>query len=229
MNKSVFVLHGWTFETKKWAPFLAALKEVGLSPTLLKTPGLTSPLNSVWNLDNYVEWLAGKLKNETKVVLLGHSFGGQIAVRFAASYPDKVSQLILIDSAGVRDHSLWPTIKRAGFRVAANLGKMIFSDERLRKVLYFFARERDYLNAPPLLRRTMSAILDDEVVGDMPKVLAPTLLIWGRRDAVTPLKLARIFVEKIPQNRLAVIDEARHGPQFSHKTEVANLCKQFLS
>lgn len=238
-QKQVFILHGWAFETSKWQPFLDELKKIGLSPTLLKAPGLTAPLDRPWTLDDYVEWLRKEIRDSspakpdqnnknTKVVVLGHSFGGQIATRFAAVYPKRVARLILIDSAGVRDRAWWPTLKRGIFGMAARVGKVFVRAEWARRLIYFLARERDYLNAPPLLRRTMSTVLDDEVIADMPNVQAKTLLIWGREDSVTPLSTGQLFAQRIPNNRLEVIGGARHAPHFSHPAQVARVIDQFL-
>ena len=52
-------------------------------------------------LEEYVEWLRSKLADERDVVLIGHSNGGRIAIAFADRYPEKISKLILIDSAGI--------------------------------------------------------------------------------------------------------------------------------
>lgn len=221
------MLHGWTFDANKWTPFLKALRRAGYAPRLLKTPGLTAPLNSVWGLDEYVTWLKEQLANDTQVMLLGHSFGGQVAIRYAARYPEKIAKLILIDSAGVRDWS-WPArVKRGGFWVAAKVGGRLFRSGLARKILYVLARERDYYNAPPLLRRTMSRVLYDEVLDDMFRVRAKTLIVWGREDRITPVKMAHVFDRRIPNSTLMLIDGARHSPQFSHPNEVVQAIDSF--
>ena len=60
----VLVLHGWTYSTDKWTPFINLLKEKGVDVELLKIPGLTEELGEVWNLDSYVEWLDRKIGKE---------------------------------------------------------------------------------------------------------------------------------------------------------------------
>ena len=231
-TSSLIILHGWSLDHLKlqqWKILRDMLSERGISSEMLKIPGLSAPLNEVWDLDNYVAWLDKELTGKEKVILLGHSFGGQISVRYTAKYPHKVSSLILVDSAGIRDHSFLATLKRNGFRVMAKIGKIFFNNELFRKVLYKLARERDYQNAPPLLRRTMSQILDAEVVDDLPKIKCPTLLIWGKDDKVTPLFLGQIFQETIPNNKMKIIEGARHSPQYTHPEKVANMVAEFLS
>src|SRR5260221_14279777 len=88
--KKIYILHGWAYSTEKWEPFLTLLKKNNFYPVMLKIPGLTAPLNEVWDINNYVTWLEKKLENEKgKVVLLGHSNGGRIALAFSIKCPEK--------------------------------------------------------------------------------------------------------------------------------------------
>ena len=219
----IFILHGWATHKQtdqKWQPFVDELKQQGLHAQVLKIPGLSAPLDEVWDLDMFVTWLEKELQDEKNVILIGHSFGGQIASRYAATHAGKVQKLILIDSSGIRDNTLKARAKRTIFWCMAKIGKVFFQQEWIRGVLYKLAREKDYKNAPPLLRRTMSTILDDEVVRDLPNISAPTTIIWGENDTVTPLWMGKQFARLIPNNSLHVIDGARHSPQFTHTKEV---------
>jgi pimeloyl-ACP methyl ester carboxylesterase len=227
----VFILHGWAVDphnAAKWQRFCAVLKTAGIQTEVLETPGLTTPLNEVWQLQDFVDWLGGKLAGEKRVFLLGHSFGGQIAIRFAAQHPEKVSELILIDSAGIRAFSLKAKVKRAVFFAAAKIGKMFFRGESFRRLLYKLAQEKDYFSASPLLRKTMANVIETEVLEDLTKIQAKSLVIWGRNDTVTPLSHGEIFAEKIPNSTLKIIDNARHSPQFTHTDEVAKIVSAFV-
>ena len=227
----ITILHGWStdqFNHQKWDALRGELQKRGIETEILGIPGLSAPLDEVWNLQNYMEWLDSELKGRKNVILLGHSFGGQMAVRYAALHPDKVQKLILVDSAGMRDHHFLPTVKRNVFWLMAKIGKIFSGNEMLRGLLYKLAREKDYHNAPPLLRRTMSTILDDEVVNDLPKIQSPTLIIWGSEDKVTPLFMSQIFHQKIAKSVLKIVNGARHSPQFTHVAEVAKYIEEFL-
>ena len=230
--KSIYILHGWAVDQHnrdKWLPLLDLLAKKGIKAKFLAIPGLTAPLDEVWGLQDYVDWLGAELPKKGAVNLLGHSFGGQISIRYAAQNPERVSQFVLVDSAGIRDHSVKAVLKRRVFWLAAKVGKVFFRFDAARSILYKLARERDYQNAPPLLRRTMSTILDDEVVADLPLVKAQTLLIWGADDMVTPLKTARLKERLIENANLEVINGARHSPQFTHTEQVADLVSNFFT
>src|SRR5258708_16473475 len=140
---ALIILHGWSIDPatlQKWQHLCDFLEKKGIEGEILKIPGLSAPLDEVWSLQDYVQWLDGQLAGKKDVVLLGHSFGGQIAIRYAAQFPDKVAKLILIDSAGMRDHRPLPAIKRNSFYVAAKMGKVFFQSEIFRDLLYKLAR-----------------------------------------------------------------------------------------
>lgn len=227
----LFILHGWAVDQlnqQKWLPLMNALEVEGIESTFLPIPGLSSPLNEVWQLADFTKWLDLQLASEDRVILLGHSFGGQIAIEFASQHPDKLSKLILIDSSGIRDHGVKATLKRKVFWTLAKAGKIFKKFDIIRRCFYILAREKDYLNSPPLLRRTMSLILDQEITSDLPKISCQTLIIWGRGDTTTPLKNAYLKSKLIPHNTLKIIDGARHSPQFTHVSKVAELIADFV-
>lgn len=227
---TIYLLHGWAHhgqQEEKWALVRAELAKSGFETKLLKIPGLSASLEEVWHLDDYVKWLEQTLPSEP-VILLGHSFGGQLAIRFAALFPQRVSQLILIDAAGRRPQNFTSKIKRFVFFYLAKWGKRITSADNWRTWFYRLVREKDYYIAPPQLRKTMSNILADEIVADLPKLTQSTLIIWGAWDKVTPLSQGKLFASRIANAKLEIIETARHSPQFTHPQEVAQIITVFL-
>lgn len=229
----ILILHGWSYSVKgtdpldKWEPFIDQLRLKGYQPTLLKIPGLTKNLTAVWNLEKYVEWLKGEVRNE-KVILVGHSNGGRISLAFAQKYPHKVSQLILIDSAGIYHNELPIRIKKFIFKKIAKIGKALTSSETLKVLLYKLAREGDYKNATPIQRQTMLNLIRTDLTNILNKISVPTLIIWGKQDKITPLSDGLIMHKLIKNSQLEVIDEARHSPQFTHPEEVVKKIHEHL-
>lgn len=225
------ILHGWAVNPDnqaKWQPLIEKLTRSGKTVRFLGLPGLTTALKEVWQLSDYVHWLDQQL-NGQRVVLIGHSFGGQLAVRFTTVFPQQVERLILIDSAGIRPFTSKAKIKRLIFSTVAKLGKAVFPFEFGRVILHKLAREKDYLYASPILRKTMQNVLEDEVLGDLAALQVTTCLIWGAQDSITPLTHGRLFAKNIPQNQLHIILGARHSPQFTHVQQVADQILAFLT
>lgn len=226
VNK-IFILHGWTYSTEKWKPFIRALRDEGFDVNLLKIPGLTEKLEEVWNIDNYIDWLdeqvrasgAKKIGNE-KVILLGHSNGGRMSLAYALKYPQKVKHLVLIDSAGIYHNDLSIRLKRFIFEFAAKIGRRITRSETLRKALYKLTRESDYENASPQVKKTMVNLITYDLRNSLNQIKVPTLIIWGKNDKATPLSDGKLIHQLIPNSKMHIIETARHSPQFTHVNEV---------
>lgn len=223
-NKKIFILHGWAYDTEKWNPFVNLLKEKNIGPVVLKIPGLTSPLNEVWHLADYVEWLKKIIdKEEGKVVLLGHSNGGRISLAFALAYPEKVSKLILIDSAGIYHNELPLRLKRLFFGTIAKVGKSVKDIKPVRKLFYKFVKEQDYEKANPILRETMKNLINEDLSAALHRISVPSTIIWGEFDKITPLGDGHLIHKEIKHSTFHIIKTARHSPQFSHVKEVAEI------
>lgn len=216
----IIILHGWTSETKKWEPFLKYLPG-----KLLKIPGLTEKIDRPWTLDDYLEWL--KKKIDKRVVLIGHSNGGRIAIAFAAKYPERVEKLILIDSAGIYHKKLALQIKRILFKLVAKIGKKIAPSNKLKNLLYKLAGEKDYKNADPIQKQTMINLISTDLTPMLTKIPIPTLIIWGKDDKITPLRDGKLMHQKIKGSKLKILN-AKHSPQFSHPKEVARLIHEYI-
>lgn len=219
----ILILHGWTYSTDKWADLVNLLSKKN-SVELLKIPGLTQKLDEVWNLDNYVNWLNEKVDSgKSKVVLIGHSNGGRISLSFAAKYPEKVANLILIDSAGIYHNELPIRLKRLVFKIIAKFGSKITKSQTLRKALYKLLRERDYENATPIVKKTMVNLINSDITSILGKIKTPTLIIWGRNDKITPLQDGHLMHKLIHNSKLEIIEDAKHSPQFSKPRIVAKI------
>ncbi len=229
----IIILHGWTYSKtgtdplQKWEPFVNSLKSKKVECELPRMPGITKDSNQVWSLEKYIDWLKKKVGNK-KVILVGHSNGGRISLAFASIYPDLVSKLILIDSAGIYHNELPLRLKRFIFRNIAKIGRKFSDSELLRKMIYKIAREGDYSNATPGQRKTMINLINTDLTNTLKRITVPTLIIWGREDSVTPLSDGTLMHKLIKNSKLKVIDGARHSPQFTHQREVAKIINEYI-
>ena len=223
-KKKIYILHGWTYSTEKWKPFIDELKNRNIRVELLKIPGLTSSLDEVWELGNYVEWLKDILdKDSGKVILLGHSNGGRIALAFSEKYPEKIKKLFLIDSAGIYHNEFSIKLKRIVFGIIERFGKKIIKSFSMKRLLYKFAREDDYVKANPIVRKTMINLLKSDIKEIFLKIKIPTIIIWGEEDKITPISDAKLMNDKIINSKLNIISGARHSPMYTHINEVVEV------
>ena len=223
-RQKIYILHGWAYSIQSWEPVVTLFKKNGFDPVLLKIPGLTAPLDRVWNLNNYVNWLKTKLDQEKEpVILLGHSNGGRISLAYSYKYPDKIQKLILIDSAGIYHNELPVRIKRIVFITLAKTGKMFGKISILRKQLYKLAREHDYEKASPVMQKTMRNLIKVDLVHTFEHIVVPTIIIWGENDVITSVKDGKLMHRNLRNSTLHIIKHARHSPQFTNTEEVVKI------
>ena len=228
----VVILHGWAISGQnkaKWQPFMDLLANMGISSTFLSIPGMDSELTKPWSLSDYVTWLDQELSQKKSCILIGHSFGGQLAVRYSALHPQKIAKLVLIASAGIRDHSFKAALKRNVFFVLAKVGKRLSTQPAMRTFLYKIAREHDYEQASPVMKKTMQLITADEIRDDISNITCPVQLVWGVLDASTPYANVEVFLAALPTAEVCTINSARHAPQFTHPEQTADCVAEFIT
>ncbi len=227
--KRVIILHGWTYSLEKWQGFLGLLKKEGIEPVMLNVPGLTSANDKVWDIENYINWLKEIVnKEKNKVILIGHSNGGRIAANFAIKYPEKISNLILIDSAGIYHNELPLALKRFIFKTIANFGKALKGSSMLKNLFYKLAGESDYNNANHNMKQTMINLLNSDKFFKPENIQTPTLIFWGREDKITPLSDGKLMHKLIKNSKLKIINGARHSPMFTNAKEVAEIIYEYI-
>ncbi len=228
----IFILHGWAISKKnkqKWQPLIKCLKSHQIKVSFLQIPGLDYDIAKPMNLNQYQTWLEEKLQGKKNIILLGHSFGGQLAIRYTTNHKKQITKLILIGNAGIIDQRIHKVIKRKVFWVLAKTGKLIFRHPLFRKILYKLAREHDYYEANKVMRKSMQQVIKDEIIQDLPEIKCPVQIIWGQNDTSTPLSVAQpIFNKKLKNFDLQIINNSRHSPQFTHTQQVCDIIKNFI-
>ena len=123
---AVLVLHGWGASSDSWIKFQKALKDKKIIIPDLPGFGKSKTPLTPWSVDDYVSWLENfiNLENIRDFVLLGHSFGGRVSIRFAAKHPEKINSLILCSSAGIKTK---PDLKTKIIHYGAKIGNAFFN------------------------------------------------------------------------------------------------------
>ncbi len=138
------------------------------------------------------------------VHLVGNSMGGQIAIHLAASRPELVRSLILVDSTGIP------------FEIApgAHIENLALPHGWRS---FFLVLARDLFRAgPTALALAFARLLRDDVRPLMRTLTMPVLLIWGESDPLVPLTYARQMAEEMPNAMLRVIPRSGHVPMWEN-------------
>ncbi len=218
MTKKIYIIHGWTYTLNAWDACVAELRSLGFEPVMLHVPGLTAQTEKSWTLDDYVSWLdtslpsPPELHSGEELVVVGHSNGGRIALALAARKPERISRLVLIASAGIVHNEMPIRIRRAVFGSVAKAGKIFSGIPVVRKIFYKIIGAQDYGNASPIMRQTMQNVISVDLTTEFPKIIAPTLLLWGANDKATPLADAERMHRAIFGSKLVVFEGVGHSP-----------------
>ncbi len=166
-----------------------------------------------------------------KVALAGNSMGGWIAATAALNNPDKISHLVLVDSAGLRlDKSppinLNPATKEEerALLLALFANKSFVTEKLVADRWEYRKGIRTTVQATLESFKTKLPLLDDR----LKNIKVPTLIIWGRDDTLTPLAFAERFAKGIPGSKLIVIDDAGHLPQVEQPKAFYRAVKRFV-
>lgn len=167
-----------------------------------------------------------KIENK-KVILIGHSFGGRIAIKYARKYPEDLEKLVLTGAAGIK-HRL--TARQEIFYRLSKTGKRIFrlpilsfAEKYARQLLYGLLREKDYVSASARMKEIMKNALDEDLTGNLEQIETATVLIWGKNDRSTPLEDGRLMDKKIANSKLFIIEEANHSAPYNNAEEFAKV------
>lgn len=166
------------------------------------------------------------------VVLVGNSFGGHVALRIALEEPAMVRALVLAGSSGLAERTMFSRVTAHPTRdwLALKIAELFFdpavhlreSDvDRAHAVLSTRAGARAMVR---LSRSARSDHMGQRISG----VRAPTLLLWGREDAVTPPEAAAEFLERLPNARIEWFDRCGHAPMIERPAEFARALLSFV-
>lgn len=165
------------------------------------------------------------------VALVGNSFGGHVALRLAIERPDLVRALVLAGSSGLIEKSMVSDVQIRPSRewLRRKIGELFFD----RKHLSESDIERAYkelssrTGARAMVRLSRSA-RRNHLGNKLGQITAPTLLIWGREDIVTPPEAAEGFRASIPGSRIVWFDRCGHAPMIECPDQFAEALAGFI-
>ena len=163
-----------------------------------------------------------------RATVVGHSFGSFVARRLAEVYPQRASRLVLIDSGFSPANDALREVQ-ASLATLRDPVSLEFARRFQASTVYapvppeFFEEilaESVKLPAP-LWRAALSGLLAFDDLGDLRRIVAPTLILWGDRDALFPREDQDRLAAAIPGARLRVYAETGHCPNWEIPAEVA--------
>ncbi len=231
-GEATVLLHGWGGSVQSFRPIFNRLSLKNRIYAIdLPGFGRSDPPAPEWSTPEYAK-IVIEILDSLEICrphLLGHSFGGRIALYLAAFYPERVGKLILVDSAGIKPKRGWRTrLRVGGFKVMkytlALLGS--WGDKHLQR-LYQKIGSADY-RAAGALRSVLVKVVNEDLTPILGKIVCRTLLIWGELDSDTPLTDGQLMHSRLPSSRLVVIKGAGHYSYLKDPEFFCDTVTQFL-
>ena len=171
------------------------------------------------------------------VDLVGHSFGGWVALHMAVECPARISRLVLIDAMGVsvpdvpaanleamdEEAFLHAAFAQSGVVVVrGDFGGVV---EDVRKGQEF---EKQWKNRGIVAQVVRGHYADPELTQKVRTITADTLIVWGREDGIVPWRHGEVLAAAIPQSKFAVIADAGHTPMRDKRETFQRIVRDFL-
>ena len=170
-------------------------------------------------------------KGFDKVHVLGNSLGGHIALLFALSNPDYIQSIILTGSSGLFENSLGSTFPKRGDYdfIREKTRATFYNPEVATKELVdeVFDIVNDRNKAIRVIATAKSAVRHN-LSDKLHQLQAPTLLVWGREDNVTPAFVGEKFNELIENSELHFLENCGHAPMMELPHDFNLILEDFL-
>ena len=225
----IILLHGWAASSTIFDSITNILKSK-YTVYVIDLPGFgkSEEPDTPYNLDNYVDLLFQFIVDLDiyNPILLGHSFGGRIAIKYASLY--KINKLILVDSAGLKQKNYLKTkskillykLKKKYYKITKNVIK--YND------LLINSGSTDYKDASIIMKKILVNVTNEYLEKYLKDITCETLIIWGKKDDITPYYNALKLKKKIKNAGLVTLEGVGHFPFIESKKTFNKIIKSYL-
>lgn len=249
-KQAIVLLHGYPANAYLWRNILPILSEhfYLLAPDLPGHGASSKPVDTHYTLEFFIEFLKDYLEalNLRNVYLLGHDLGGSVALGYIANYPDRISKLVIMDTAPYTNWSplLKMVVTIARNRICAGCLLLPFVFRIVLKYLVVYSpksipKKTAEIYRKPWVenrncRQAFSKVIEAEPNEITPNrnqyknITVPTLILWSENDRLFSLRIARQLKKDIPNARLIPLPKCNHFPQEDNPALITRHLIKFL-
>jgi len=219
-SRPLVILHGWGRSGDDFDELISFFPKRTILVLDFPPFGRSGSNLKDWDIYTYVSLvisLCEHLKIES-VDLLGHSFGGRIAMILSCVKRSLVHSCILVDAAGLKP-------KRS---IKYKLNMMFY---KLNKKLGRQGKDRsspDYKALSPAMKETFKSIVNTHLDSYAKHLQAPSLIVWGKNEKETPIYMAKRLKKYIKNSRLEMIENGGHFCFLDCPLEFFSIIYEFL-
>jgi pimeloyl-ACP methyl ester carboxylesterase len=253
---ALLLLHGLGCDHTTWEPVIDALarRYTVIAPDLLGH-GLSDKPRADYSVGGYANGMRDLITvlGIDRVTVVGHSFGGGVAMQFAYQFPERTERLVVVASGGLGPevspairaistpgfHQVMGLLTLPGVRHLGKAGLVALSRTRigaardLDEVAAIYESFKDPA-ARAAIRRVVSAVVDwrGQIVSMADRAYLtealPMAVIWGSDDRVIPVRHASNAAALAPNARVEVLPHAGHFPHKDHPQRFAKVLHEFI-
>lgn len=236
-KQNLIILPGWGGCHETWQDFVNFIEKDFNFVQVIDLPcfGDEPCPKKIWGLAEYTEFVRKKIQSlnlNGGVVLLGHSFGGQVAANFVVKHHGIADALILSGSAVLRPRFL---VRRIIFGALAKTGKLFFmmpfverSGMWAKKLLYRPLNSQGYRESAGIKRNIFKKIIRHDLKKILYKINIPVLILWGDKDRFVNIKYGKKIFKLIPNAKMRVFKNGGHGLHIHNRDEMILEILKFL-
>ncbi len=222
-GKTIVLLHGWGQNIEMMdmlgKPFEKDCRIINID---LPGFGKSDEPKSVMNVSDYTNIIEKLLKNlkVCKPVLIGHSFGGRIAIKFASR--NDVERLILL-SAPLRGHDK----KGLKTKILKSL-KQVPGINKLEGWAKNHIGSRDYKAASPVMKQVLVQTVNEDLSNDLTKIKVPTIIIYGDLDSEVPCEDVKLMESLLEDSGLVLYEGCTHYAYIERLNQTVGIISNFI-
>ncbi len=230
MKRNVILLHGLFGGLSNWEKVITHFQN---------DFNIHIPLLPIYDQhrENILEYLVSFLQHTIdsgqmeKVILVGNSLGGHVAIIYAHRYPERVEKLVLTGSSGLyENYTVGSYIRRKDYFFLKERIEYTFYDPAVAtaaligEVLFTLADDQKCIR----IIKTAQTTQRNYVTALLPQISMPVLLIWGEEDKITPPDVALEFKKSLPDSTLVFLSRCGHAPMMERPEEFNKLLEDFI-
>ena len=222
---TIVLLHGWG-QNIEMMDMLGHPFEDEYKIVILDLPGFgksPEPERS-YSVEDYARFLNSFLKKHriNNPILVGHSFGGRISIKYASMY--EVSKVVLLSAPFRPGKKAKPTIRTKIF----NIVKKFKCLHKLTDYLRNRWGSEDYRNATPINRGTLIKAVNEDLSANARKIKCPVFLIYGQKDTAVPVEEAKRLKVLIKDCGLYIFEDGTHYAYLEKLEETISIMQKFF-
>ena len=222
-GKDILLLHGWGQNIEMMKPIGDGFCD-RYRITIIDFPGFgnSEEPKEPWTIDQYSLMLENFVKQVgiKKPIVMGHSFGGRVAIRYSAR--NNIEKLVLFGSPCIRVQEELPLKVRLLKKM-----KTLPGMNKIGEYMKQFIGSRDYKAASPIMRETLVEVVNEDLSKYAREIEEPTLLIWGEQDTEAPVSEAK-ELESIMMDAALIILPGTHYAYLENLARVITILNNFI-